>query len=48
MLFLALVSFTWNRLPADVVEAASTEVFKRKFDEHACSKGGIVTEALFY
>ena len=42
------VPFTWNRLPADVVEAASTEAFKRKFDEHACSKGGIVTKALFY
>ena len=46
--FSARVPFTWNRLPADVVEAASTEAFKRKFDEHACSKGGIVTKALFY
>ena len=46
--FSARVPFTWNWLPADVVEAASTEAFKRKFDEHACSKGGIVTKALFY
>ena len=46
--FSARVLFTWNRLPADVVEAASTEAFKRKFDEHACSKSGIVTKALFY
>ena len=46
--FSARVSFTWNRLPADVVEAASTEDFKRKFDEHACSQGWIVTQALFY
>ena len=46
--FSARVPFTWNRLPADVVEAASTEAFKRKFDEQACCKGGIVTKALFY
>ena len=46
--FSARVPFTWNRLPADVVKAASAEAFKRKFDEHVCSKGGIVTKALFY
>ena len=46
--FSARVPFTWNRLPPDVFEAASTKAFKRKFDEHACSKGGIVTKALFY
>ena len=46
--FSARVPFAWNRLPADVVEAASTEAFKHKFDEHACSKDGIVTKALFY
>ena len=46
--FSARVPFTWNRLPADVVEAATTEAFKRKFDENACSQGWIVTKALFY
>ena len=44
--FSARVPFTWNRLPADVFESASTEAFKRKFDEHACFKGGLVTKAL--
>ena len=43
--FSARVPLTWNRLPADVVRAPSTEAFKRKFDEHVCSKGGMVTEA---
>ena len=46
--FPARVLFTRNRLPANVVEAASTEAFEQKFAEHACSKGGIVTKALFY
>ena len=46
--FSARAPFTWNRLPADVVEGASTEAFKRKFDEHVCSKGGIVTKAFFF
>ena len=46
--FSARIPFTWNRLPADVVEAASTEAFERKFYEHACFKGVIFTKALFY
>ena len=46
--FSARVPVSWNRLPADVVEATSTEAFKHGFDGYAFSKGGIVMKALFY
>ena len=42
--FLTGVPFTCDRLPADGIEAASTDAFKRKVDARTYSKGAIVTK----
>ena len=45
--FSAHVPFTWNQLPPDLVEVASTDACERKFNAHAHSEGVLVTKALF-
>ena len=46
--FSVRVPFIWNRLPKAVVEAPSTETFKKRFDAHTKATGRVFTASSFY